>query len=67
MGGFKGRVTAYLRTLGSDYPWTKTQYFLCGNGAMIDEVKRLLAERGVAKESIHQEVYYKPPKTAAGT
>lgn len=66
-GGFKGRVTAYLRTLGSDYPWTKTQYFLCGNGAMIDEVKRLLAERGVAKESIHQEVYYKPPKTAAGT
>jgi CDP-4-dehydro-6-deoxyglucose reductase len=62
--GFKGRVTDYLRSLGDAYPWTQTDYYLCGNGAMIEEVKRLLADRGVDKTSIHQEVYYKPPKEA---
>jgi hypothetical protein len=30
---------------------------------MIDEMKLLLQERGVAKDSIHQEVYFKAPKT----
>ena len=56
--GFKGRVTDYLRQLGSDYPWSETDFYLCGNGAMITEVKALLAEKGVVKESIHQEKYY---------
>lgn len=60
--GFRGRVTDYLRSLGSDYPWLETEYYLCGAGGMIDEVKAILAERGVSKESIHQEVYYKMPK-----
>ena len=27
---------------------------------MIDEVKKMLTEKGVKKESIFQEVYYKP-------
>lgn len=62
--GFRGRVTDYLRSLGNDYPWLETEYYLCGGGAMIDETKAILAEKGVAKESIHQEVYYKEPKTA---
>jgi ferredoxin-NADP reductase len=61
--GFRGRVTDYLRQL-EDYPWTTTEYYLCGGGAMIDEVKKILTERGVSKESIHQEVYYKEPKPA---
>lgn len=60
--GFKGRVTDYLRTLGDDYPWTDTDYYLCGGGAMIDEVKSILTAKGVGKDSIHQEVYYKEPK-----
>ena len=60
--GFKGRVTDYLRSLGSDFPWLETDYYLCGNGAMIDETKLLLADKGVTKEMIHQEIYYKPPK-----
>ncbi|MBL7716923.1 MAG: hypothetical protein JNL01_15775 [Bdellovibrionales bacterium] len=60
--GFKGRVTDYLRSLGEDYPWTETDYYLCGGGAMIDEVKSILTAKGVQKESIHQEVYYKEPK-----
>lgn len=60
--GFCGRVTDYLRSLGEDYPWLETDYYLCGGGAMIDEVKQLLKDKGVTKESIHQEVYYKQPK-----
>jgi len=63
--GFRGRVTDYLRSLGSDYPWLHSEFYLCGAGAMIDEVKQLLAERGVQKESIHQEIYYKTPKEPA--
>jgi NAD(P)H-flavin reductase len=58
--GFRGRVTDYLRQL-SDYPWAETEFYICGNGAMIDEVKKILTEeKRVAKEHIHQEIYYKP-------
>ncbi len=60
--GFKGRVTDYLRAQEAGFPWLETEYYLCGNGAMIDEIKLLLAQKGVAKGSVHQEVYYKPPK-----
>ncbi len=63
--GFKGRVTDYLRSLGDGYPWRETEYYLCGAGQMIDEVKALLAERGVEKESIHREIYFKQPKPVA--
>jgi ferredoxin-NADP reductase len=62
--GFRGRVTDWLRAQ-QDFPWVETEYYLCGSGAMIDEVKQILAERGVAKECVHQEVYYKPPKAPA--
>ncbi|MBU6376144.1 MAG: FAD-dependent oxidoreductase [Bdellovibrionales bacterium] len=60
--GFRGRVTDYLRSMGSDFPWLETDYYLCGSGAMIDEVKQILSERGVMKDAIHQEVYFKSPK-----
>lgn len=56
--GFKGRVTDYLRAQSDQLPWLETEYYLCGNGAMITEVKALLAEKGVQKDSIHQEKYY---------
>jgi ferredoxin-NADP reductase len=56
--GYKGRVTDYMRSLGVTYPWQETEFYLCGNGAMISEVKAMLADHGVAKESIHQEKYY---------
>jgi CDP-4-dehydro-6-deoxyglucose reductase, E3 len=56
--GYSGRVTDYLRSVGSDYPWLDTDYYLCGNGDMITEVKALLAEKGVLKEAVHQEKYY---------
>jgi ferredoxin-NADP reductase len=59
--GYKGRVTDYLRELKlvNNFDWISTEYYLCGNGAMINEVKTLLLEKGVPKGSIHLEVYYK--------
>lgn len=56
--GFKGRVTDYFRSLGDSFPWLETDYYLCGNGAMIQEIKTLLASKGVEKSSLHQEKYY---------
>ena len=56
--GHRGRVTDYLRSLGPDFPWLETDYYLCGNGQMITEVKAILTEKGVGKEAIHQEKYY---------
>lgn len=57
--GYKGRVTQYLSQAGNDFPWLETEYYLCGHGGMIQEIKLFLAEKGVAKASVHQEVYYK--------
>jgi CDP-4-dehydro-6-deoxyglucose reductase, E3 len=57
--GFRGRVTDYMRTLDSSFPWLMTDYYLCGHGGMIQEVKTMLLEKGVTKDSIHQEIYYK--------
>ena len=56
--GFKGRVTDYMRSLGTEFPWLETDYYLCGNGEMITEIKALLTEKGVTKDAIHQEKYY---------
>jgi CDP-4-dehydro-6-deoxyglucose reductase len=58
--GFRGRVTDWLRANESTIHWSDTEFYLCGNGAMIDEVKQILTAHGVEKTSIHQEVYYKP-------
>jgi ferredoxin-NADP reductase len=58
--GFKGRVTDWLRENATTIDWANTEFYLCGNGAMIDEAKQILAGKGVEKTSIHQEVYYKP-------
>ena len=58
--GIRGRVTDYLRTHEAEINWHLTDFYLCGNGAMIDEVKQILTAHGVQKTSIHQEVYYKP-------
>lgn len=58
--GVRGRVTDWLRQNQAEIAWKDTEFYLCGNGAMIDEVKQILAAEGVEKPSIHQEVYYKP-------
>jgi ferredoxin-NADP reductase len=58
--GFRGRVTDWLRQSEATLAWRETEFYLCGNGAMIDEVKQILVGHGVEKPFIHQEVYYKP-------
>lgn len=63
--GFRGRVTDYLRTLGDSYPWKETEYYLCGAGQMIDEVRAILTEKGVEKDAIHREIYFKQAKPLA--
>ncbi len=63
--GFRGRVTDYLRSLGEDYPWKESEFYLCGAGQMIDEVRAILTEKGVEKESIHREIYFKQAKPTA--
>ena len=61
--GFRGRVTDYLKMIGDEFPWKETEYYLCGASQMIDEVRVILTERGVEKDAIHREIYFKLPKT----
>lgn len=58
--GFRGRVTDYLRDLAGRSAWeiAKSHYYLCGSGAMITEVKEILAASGVPKEQVHTEKYF---------
>jgi ferredoxin-NADP reductase len=58
--GHKGRVTDWLKEKSSHILWNETEFYICGNGAMIDEVKQILTSREVPKDAIHTEVYYKP-------
>jgi len=57
-GGYKGRITEYVKSNEMPFPWLETEYYLCGNGEMIKQVREILSEKGVPKESIHQEKYY---------
>ena len=54
--GFKGRVTDYMRQMTWDF--ARSHYYLCGNGAMIAEVKKFLITKDVTKDQIHTEKYY---------
>ena len=53
--GYRGRVTQLL----AEEPGPPVGYFyLCGNGAMIEEARTFLKERGVDRKHIHAEKYY---------
>lgn len=56
-GHFTGRVTEFLRKT-SEVDWTQSHFYLCGNGAMISEVKSILFEKNVEKNYIHHEAYF---------
>jgi ferredoxin-NADP reductase len=58
--GYRGRVTDILRSGDLHLDYANTDFYLCGNGAMIDEVLSILAEKQVEKKAIHKEAYYKP-------
>lgn len=51
----RGRVTDCLSI--HDIP-LKGAYYLCGGAAMIEDVDKLLQEKGVAKENIHFEKFF---------
>lgn len=54
--GLRGRVTEsvppLLATLGDKH------FYLCGNGAMVEELDRALSDLGVAEEFIYKEAYF---------
>jgi ferredoxin-NADP reductase len=54
---FSGRVTDFLRQT-SKIDWAQSHFYLCGNGAMISEVKSILFEKKVEKNYIHHEAYF---------
>jgi ferredoxin-NADP reductase len=57
--GFRGRVTDYLISLPNEWPWQETDFYLCGSGAMVSDVRRYLRTvRGVPEAHIHQEIYF---------
>lgn len=72
--GIRGKVADCLKSFGANFPllnnqdlildgiegfpWARTEFYLCGDGAMIEEVEGVLLEKGVAPSSIHQEVYF---------
>jgi ferredoxin-NADP reductase len=65
-GGFKGRVTDYLRSLPRDWGWHSTDFYICGNGAMVTEVCKILRDgNGVPEANIHKEVYFTPSDRTA--
>lgn len=39
---YNGRVTDVLKRLKSDFPWSETDFYLCGNGFMIRDVIQML-------------------------
>lgn len=59
--GFHGRVTDYLKQLPSTWAWHGTQYYVCGNPAMVIDVNKLLTQaHGVNEASIHKELFINP-------
>ncbi|MGZ3699756.1 MAG: ferredoxin--NADP reductase, partial [Bdellovibrionota bacterium] len=45
--GYRGRVTDYLKSLGAEWAWRETDFYLCGNGAMVTDVRKILLSFGV--------------------
>lgn len=57
--GFRGRVTDFLRSLPQEWAWSETDFYLCGNGYMIQEVYQFLVQsRGVSPRAIRKEAYF---------
>jgi ferredoxin-NADP reductase len=64
--GFTGRVTDYLRSLPNSWLWHDTDFYVCGNAPMIDEVRDILRSgHGVGAARIHAESFFPKKKKAA--
>lgn len=51
--GLKGRVTNHLE----DFKWENKDLYICGNGAMIREVRQFGLDQGLDKKQIHLEIF----------
>lgn len=59
--GFKGRVSDYLREHTHAIDWRETDFYICGNGLMIQEVVKILKYTyGVKDSSIFKENFSLP-------
>lgn len=64
--GFHGRVTDYLRDLPNSWHWHNTDFYVCGNAPMIDEVREILqGGHNVATARIHAESFFPKKKRVA--
>lgn len=56
---FSGRVTDFLRTLPVDWQWHTTDFYICGNSEMIQEIRQILiGGHGVKETAIFQEAFF---------
>ncbi len=56
--GYKGRVTDFLRDPPPGWNWHTTDFYLCGNGDMINEAVRILqGNQGVLSSAIQKEAF----------
>jgi NAD(P)H-flavin reductase len=55
--GFKGRVTDYLRAETDLVRWARTDFYLCGNPAMVEQVRAFLQACGVSARAIRSECF----------
>lgn len=53
--GYRGRIT---QLVAERWPDPRGHFYLCGNGAMIDEARTFLKGRGLDRRQIHFEKYY---------
>jgi len=51
--GARGRVTTHLDNRIDQ----NAHYYLCGNLPMITDVRKILEERGIAKNKVHFEIF----------
>ncbi len=68
--GFRGRVTDYFAGINANWAWQSTDFYLCGNGNMVTEMKRFLIHaRAVHPRAIFSEVYFSaaPESLQAGS
>jgi ferredoxin-NADP reductase len=54
--GMKGRVTRFITE--EVQPQAGSEYYMAGNGAMIEEVKKLLMDRGAPKQTIKCDIFF---------
>jgi ferredoxin-NADP reductase len=54
--GHKGRVTRFIDE--EVRPQAGSEYYMAGNGAMIEEVKKLLMDRGAPKQTIKCDIFF---------